>query len=399
MASVTACGGDEPAPTPPSPNPSPSLPEAPTLLARVEGDNLYVSFVGDDGYEMCYWFCPTMENKLYSFHRVGYRAATSASPSVDDIASDNGMTWLNLTTSDNIGPIALKGEPWVGGNHLVNGLRSADTQSVHILADNNALTASDGLVSCHHVTIDVVNHLYDPLSEVVDGKFSKVLLTETVHYVVTRNAIDVTVNHTFVNDASGIIETYYGMQSMFYKEDLIMTPHGPYNDFTPLADVERFTHVSYPHFNRFIEMRTENGWCQASHLLPEGIGDHRYVGGSNAFITTTYGKQYHVLVKYQSISGGMSYSWRGVYSWFRPIVNDDDVLVYSAVLDGVEAIYVDAKRPCSVTFALPARWAADGKKVVVAQADNGMTLNADNASQVRLSASGAGTAILKLAAR
>lgn len=401
MASSAACGGEEPSPTPsPSPSPLPVPDDAPTLLARVEGDNLYVSFVGDEGYELCYWFCPTMENKLFSFHRVGYRAATSALPSVEGIAKGSGMTMLNKTTSDNIGPIYMRNGGWIGGNHLVKNTRTARTKSVVIKADDVALTENQGAVKCHYVTVDVVNDILDPSSAITSqGTFSKTMFTENVNYKIVRNSIDVMVRHIFTQDVSNLVGTYYGMQSMFCDEDKIMTPHGPYNDFTDNKNVESFKYFDYPSFNRFIEMNSSQGWCQASHLLPEGVGDHRYVGNNEVFLSTTYGKNYHVLIRRMQVKSGTSYMWHGVYSWFRPLVNDADVLVYSAVLDGVEAVYVDAKRSCSTTFTLPARWVAAGKKVVVAQADNGMTLNVDNASQVRLTASGAGTAILKLASK
>ncbi len=290
----------------------------------------------------------------------------------------------------------MKDGPWVGGNHLVNEQHSADTQSVQINADGKPLSTSKTPVDCNRVTIDVVNHLYDPSSKVENGKFSKVLLTETVHYVVMRNAIDVTVNHTFADDASGMVSIYYGMQSMFYLEDKVMTPHGAYNDFTPIGQLSSFKLGDYRNFDRFVEMNSSLGWCQATHLLPEGIGDHRYVSTyHDIFITSTYGKHYHVLIRNLKVTGGTSYTWRGVYSWFRPLVNNADVLVYSAVKDGEEVIYVDAKRACNVTFSLPERWCGNGKKVSVAQADNGMVLNTDNARNVRLTASRAGTALLK----
>ena len=342
-----------------------------------------------------------MANKLFTFHRVGYRTTSRTVPNVSNINEKAGITWLNRTASDNIGPVEMRKGGWVGGNHLVNGTRTAVTKSVSIYCDGAKMTAASGEVKCNKVSIDVVNNLLDPSSSVTtEGTFSATMITEEVHYEIVRNAIEVTVSHTYSPGVDNKINTYYGMQSMFNGEDMIMTPHGPYNDFTPTSRIASFKFGDYPKFDRFIETNSSLGWCQAAHLLPEGIGDHRYVNPNHdIFVTSVYWKYYHVLIRSLDVTGGTSYSWRGVYSWFRPIVNDDDVLVYSAVLDGVEAIYVDAKRPCSVTFALPARWAADGKKVVVAQADNGITLNADNASQVRLSASGAGTAILKLAAR
>lgn len=401
MTSQAACGGMKPALAPAQ---SPSRSSVPknttTLLARVNGDNLCVSFVDEDGYEMCFWFCPTMDNKLFSFHRVGFRQA-GASPSVDGIVNGKNISWLNVTKSDNIGPLNMSKLGWIGGNHLVNETRTAVTRSVNIKADNNTLNDARGAVSCNSVTIDVVNDILNPSSAVTKaGTFGETLLLEKVHYRVVRNAIEVTVTHEFKPGVNNRVATYYGMQSMFYKEDKIMTPHGPYTDFIDHNKVEAFKLCDYPAFDRFIEMNSSVGWCQAAHLLREGIGDHRHLNSRhNVFVTSTYGKNYHVLIREMSVMGGTTYSWRGIYSWFRPLVNNGNVLVYSAVLDGEEAIFVDAKRSCNVTIALPARWAAASKKVVVAQADNGMALNVENAAKVRLNASRAGTAILKLAAK
>ena len=98
-------------------------------------------------------------------------------------------------------------------------------------------------------------------------------------------------------------------------------------------------------------------------------------------------------------NGDVVLSWDKISGvrFLRKKVEDGGRLGVLVVIqkDGEEVIYVDAKRACNVTFSLPERWCGDGKKVNVAQADNGMVLNTDNARNVRLTASRAGTALLK----
>lgn len=367
------------------------------LQMRVDGDNLYVAYVNEDGDEMCYWFRPTMDNELFTFHRVGYRRASGTMPNAANITETSGITWLNKTTSDNIGPLNMQKGGWVGGNHLDDGKRTAVTRSVKIFADGKEITASRGTTNCSKVTIDVVNAILDPTSAAgAGGLFTTTMLTEAVRYEVARNAIDVTVTHTFASGARNRIYGYYGMQSMFYMEDKVMTPHGKYNDFTPIGQIASFKLGDYPKFDRFIEMNSSTGWCQASHLLRDGIGDHRYVKDTNeVFVTSTYGKNYHMLIRGLNATGGTSYSWHGVYSWFRPRENNANVLVYSSVLNGEGVLYVDVKRACDVTFPLPSHWQKRGKAVKVLQADDGIGIHIEKASRVHVSAARSGTAILE----
>ncbi len=367
-----------------------------SLQACVKGDNLYVAFADNNGYEICYWFCPTMANKLFTFHSVGYRKTKAFSPSVEGIATDSKMTWLNSATSDNIGAIYMKKGGWLGGNHLVDNIRTAVTKSVKIMADDYALTESNGRVNCHQVTVVVENDILDPSSAVTaSGTYSKKMLTETVHYKITENTIEVTLYHSFAKGVANTINRYYGMQSMFRGEDKIMTPRGPYTDFTIKDKVNSFNNTYYPKFDRFIEMNSANGWCQASHLLADGIGDHRYVGNKNNFITTEYNKNYHVLIMNMPVNEGTSYMWRGVYSWFRPLVNNKKVLVYASVLNGKKVLYIDAKRACNTTFTLPENWVGKGKKVQIAKTDKGLKLSVDSRSRVRVTATQAASGILE----
>ena len=373
-----------------------SFEKSTSLQACVKGNNLYVAFADNNGYEVCYWFCPTMANKLFTFHRVGYRKTKASSPSVEGIATDSKMTWLNSTNSDNIGAIYMKKGGWLGGNHLVNDIRTAVTTNVTIMADNYALTENKGSVNCNQVTVVVENDILDPSSTVTaSGTFSKKMISETVHYKITQNTIEVTLYHSFAKGVTNTINRYYGMQSMFSNEDKIMTPNGPYTDFTNKNKVKSFNYKYYPKFDRFIEMNSTNGWCQASHLLSDGVGDHRYVGNNNNFITTKYNKNYHVLIMNLPVKEGTSYMWHGVYSWFRPLVNNKNILVYASMLNGKRVLYVDAKHACNTTFTLPSNWAGKGKKVKIAKTDKGLKLSIDSRSRVKVTATQAASGILE----
>ena len=98
------------------------------------------------------------------------------------------------------------------------------------------------------------------------GQSVETFATETMTYIVAGNSIDVTGEHAFSCTTPQTIDRYYGMQSMFIGETEVLTPGGKYSTWTPIASVDRFTHMSAPNFNTFIE-HSANGYQQPGWSL------------------------------------------------------------------------------------------------------------------------------------
>lgn len=244
-----------------------------------------------------------MANELYTFSSVRL----------------NGKE-LNHTESDNIGPFGLDGRGWSGGNHLNDGRRSAYTEKVTIMLDNE-LIERDTTLTGDILVIYVRNCLLDPADS--KNRFA----TENIGYVVSGNSIDVTARHDFLNRTPMTVERYYGMQSMFLNEKEILTPGGKYRTWTAVTPANTghelsFTKAEAPNFCTFIE-RSDNGY-QAAYMTCEGIGDRHLVRDDDiVFIGNSWTKNYHKIIGLQPVKYGDSTYWRGIYSWFDAPVSDN----------------------------------------------------------------------------
>ncbi len=81
----------------------------PPMCAMLNGHDLYIASNDGNGTEMCIHFSYCMKNDLYTFARVGARNVSRTTSDPSGIASGTKITWLNVTTSDNIGPVGVKG--------------------------------------------------------------------------------------------------------------------------------------------------------------------------------------------------------------------------------------------------------------------------------------------------
>ena len=91
----------------------------PIMSAYLKNSRLQVACNTGEGIEMCFCFQPCMQNKLMTFSHVGVRAVDRATCDPLSLFRDSNMEWLNISTSDNIGPVGVKGySNFVGGNHL-----------------------------------------------------------------------------------------------------------------------------------------------------------------------------------------------------------------------------------------------------------------------------------------
>ncbi|MBO7609350.1 MAG: hypothetical protein J6S96_04020 [Muribaculaceae bacterium] len=328
------------------------------MNVRYDGSSLLIASNDGNGTEMCYWFKRCMNNELFTFYRVGYRMVNHrTTSSAAAITNDKSIVWLNKTESDNIGPVSIDGyADFVGGNHLwkkpdSNGSKGkGENTTVKTATCDNVFISIDGQpisqgcnTSCRIVKIEVFNTIYDPLIEPKKNDYilSSPLISEQVEYFIVGNSIDVRLTHVYAKDLK--VRCYYGMQSMFVDETKLFTPNGKFSSGITPSDNLKFNKSQYPLFNRFIEFNT-NGWCQSSWIENSGLGQHLYLSDNSVIFTRGTGKSYHVLINNKNLMANTTYQWHGVYTWAKPLVYDNSLIVYTGYIDGREAIYVDVRK-------------------------------------------------------
>lgn len=363
-----------------------------------DGENLYIAYL-EGAMETVYWFRKCMANNLFTFYRVGYRTVDRDYPDTAGINLESGIIYYNKTSSDNIGPLSMKNGDWTGGNHKYNNgtVLTAENESHLCYADGKMLNAGDKLY-CDCVKVEVVNKLYDPAIAPSEGDtiLSTLLATETVLYSVKKNTIEVSLREAFA-ETSNKVSIYYGMQSFFLNEDYIMTANGGWTNWEPSSNNVDFTKTNYPNINRFIEKNSASQTYQATFLYRQKLGDHHL---TDWVFRRQGGKCYHCLM-HNGLTGidvsEKSFSWSGGYTFFHtPLLDDDDVLAYAGVVNGKDAIFINAKRACSINISLPV--SLQNRKINVIEIDNNITTanSFTDIDGVSVDAAGVGSLIFTL---
>lgn len=367
------------------------------MFVKRMGGDLYVSAKMDAATDITYWFKRCMFNELYTFCRVGMTGSREAKPTTSPEAIPEVI--LNTAYSDNIGPFAVAGHGWCGGNHkyLEQSARTACNESYAIIVDGRRLEG-DCEVWASSVVIEVENVILDPSRPYLnaDGhdELRDTLCRESVTYRIYRNNIEVAASHHFCNREPATIAIYYGMQSMFEGETHTFTAGGAYNGWTEQAEVSSFTKGEYPRFRRFIEKNPTA--YQSAFLLPDGLGSHGELADGNVvFIGNSHGKSYHKLVADMQVDDGDKTCWRGVYTWFAsPIADDAELLCYEGVVDGSSAIFIDCTQACERTLRLPSHLGTRHYEITGQHGD--MRVSACGNGHLNISANDAGGCILRL---
>jgi hypothetical protein len=366
-----------------------------------DGESLYIAYLKGTT-EYTYWFKKCMANNLYTFYRVGYRTVSRNYADTTGIGSGAGITYLNETGSDNIGPLGFVTGGLVGGNHLWNNdtelrVKTAETNSFTIYVKGVQLAAGDKVYT-DKVTVKVVNTLYNPSETPTAGQtiLTTPASTETVLYEVCKNNIFVSVNQHLVANNNNVLSRYYGMQSMFDTQYYI-TPRGQFVDWTAAANAS-FKKQDYPNLNRFIEKNADG--YQSAYLIPNKAGAHGLLGENQPIWNYAGTKAYHHIFApgdFQEATPGLSFTWSGVYTFFKEaIIDNSDALVYEGLINGKPAVFVNAKQACSINIALPEIYA----NMAIVEVERDTTITTDNefvdVDGVSIVATGAGSFIFAI---
>lgn len=372
--------------------------DRPQLAVLLNGDNLLVANNDGLGSELCFSFKPCMQNKLMTFSHVGVREVERTTGQPADIFRDSNMKWLNVATSDNIGPVGVKGySNFVGGNHLWHSsdstgqkgtgpkteVMTAKCDSFAIYADGKRLLSNQS-TSCRKVTVEVWNTLFDPLIDPAEGatSLSSPLIIEHATYTLEDNSIAVVLEHQYLK--SFTVSRYYGMQSMFVGENVILTPNGPYIKWISQGSIKNFSKKKFPWFSHFAE-RAPGGWCQTTWLMDDDLGAHGCLQDDSPIFSRASNKCYHVLMDNWPVEAGESHRWQGVYVWSRPLIDDDFLTITKGVFHGRTLLIVDAKQAGTCTIDRPTWWTEFYRSVTshnldFVVTDNLITITADKAT-------------------
>lgn len=323
-------------------------------VAKVIGENLYIGAKYDKFNDILITFRKCMFNNLMTFAKIGLAENNNTYP----LYNPERDTYenLNVTSSDNIGPIAVSGNGWCGGNHSYaeqNSVKTAETISYEFYADGIKLDDGD-IALADTVTVIVKNRIYNPTVHPEEGAdiLSEELCIEDVIYKIENGNIFVSLSQSYTNNVPVTIENYYGMQSMCDFENAIMTPGGMYSDFTDEASVGRFYKSDYPDFRRFIERKENKLRYQSTYLLPFEAGKHDYLNSEDFMFTRSYGKSYHHLLSNDQAKAGDVVEWAGLYTWFAALQDDEYILAYKGKMNGKIYLFIDAKKAISETYIL-----------------------------------------------
>lgn len=335
---------------------------ADSQVVKMVGENLYIGVKYDATNDLLIQFCKSMFNELMTFYRVGLSPNDGLLPAKD--VDRSPTTVINLTDSDNIGPINLTTGSWTGGNHsyLNQGeFKTANTVSFEFFADGIKLKDGD-LVRCKRVEVRVKNKIKDTGKPTKDGGGNVTGLDvdfcdEDVVYTVEKGCISVVLSHKYLEGTATGISTYYGMQSVFIGETQVLTANGAYKNFTAKASVVNFNKVDFPNFNRFVEKNTANNTYQTAYLINGyGIGNHSKILPSDFIFVYASDKCYHRLLANQTVQSPQINSWSGMYSWNKPLQDDANLLVTTGTINGKDYIFIDAKTAFNGYVSLPSQY-------------------------------------------
>ncbi len=347
-------------------------------------------------YDIIIRFAKVLKNNIYSIDKV-FLAANS-DEQLSTYIDANKHTLCKQKNTDIIGPIMVKrpisGDSWVGGNHLYlnqeSGIKSAATNSFSIYADGTLV--EQGAVYADVVTIDVENTIFDPDVAPLNGEriLSSPLIAENISYSISGGEILVNVEHCYLKDVH--VGVYYGMQSAF-KGTKFITTQGGYYDWEKNPedkDILNIKKADVPNFNRFSQRSSNNIYYQNSILLPCGLGTHDYINDSSNIFINSGKKAYHVLIDDKKIAKGTMLSWKGIYNWRKPIVDDEYNYIYEYYNDGRKYISVTAKKPYE-SISIPAPEGSKDGIFHTTESDDNISIDNTIANIVKLSAKGKGS--------
>lgn len=316
-----------------------------TSIVKVENGKLYVSSKYSKTYDCNILFQKCMFNNLMTFYDVSLINNISNYPSVE--VGDKTKFSMNIAYSDNIGPILIKDNSWIGGNHSFkedSKTKTAKTIDYSFYANGKELNDGD-YCAASNIKVKVTNNIFNPI------ELDSVLCIEEVEYNIVGSNIDVSVEHRYINKNPITVATYYGMQSMANGDEMFI-PQTIISDFVKKGNctIEK---SDANKANCLIQRATNKMWYESAFLYPNiGIGNHSSLSDNDPIILQSGTKMYHVLLKNIDINNN-KYNWAGIYSWYKPLLNNEDILSYFVQSMDETFLFVFLKKNGNFVLNLP----------------------------------------------
>lgn len=334
------------------------------ILSRYEGDTDY-DIIQEWDYDL-----QQSLDLIYTFSNIYLRkreGINKKKQSVVEIMSQSSDCILatRLNRYDDYSGRLEKDNTYSSGNHCMEYkgdlYKTGETKNVSIYADGRIITLNqEGRANTIEIIVNSVAYnpfvLYDSLEEDKSTPNYTPLFSETIVYKVHRGTIHCSVDRCFMAKAN--VETYGGFASMSVDLKYAYFPCGHTMDnagedgFGELVrniglTNEECNKVDYPYFNHFIKRNPEKSIYECVYLHPTGIGDHSEIPDNYSMywvyngVGQTWKKVYHRITYQKQFMPGDHQCIACDYSWFTPIVDSSDYIVF--YMDSV--LFVDIKKP------------------------------------------------------
>ncbi len=221
---------------------------------------------------------------------------------------------------------------WIGGSHLANGNKTAQTVGFKVFVDGLELLEG-AKVYGRDVHIFSENELYDH-DDAELGTYTPVI-REMIDFNCVNGTLNVKVDHSYL--ATTVVSNYYGLQTdgQPYFENVYMGNSEDGGNRLWGSEHSSGAKSVYGEANVFCQAKTDGSQIQTMWLdTSYGLGSERNanINIDTDYMFTTTIKGYFRLLRSKTYYAGFSTSWRGGYAWYkRPSGGSTNVLYQNTI--------------------------------------------------------------------
>lgn len=279
-------------------------------------DKLYILAHYYEGQRLKIIFEKCMLNELMTFSKV--EIINSVGTVTKEEFLKTGSVIIDAFT-DYIGPYRVD-QAFVGGNHLIDGFKTASTSYYDFLIDGESII-SDSIVKSDNIDVRVTNLIFDP--HFVSDPNPATDIIEQVLYSIVSGKIEITLNASIQRDGL-TMQSYYGAQSVSINLPKLYVAHSSF----PNGVLSNFTNntsygsiASFPNIEKMIWTANDNSDCMAVWIDRDfGLGKTvaAYNDTDNSFVQTSNNKAYFYLIGQEQVFNSDDVlSWHGGYNCFK----------------------------------------------------------------------------------
>lgn len=278
-------------------------------------DELYILAYYSTNKRLKITFKKCMVNELMTFSKI--EVINSVGIVTKDEFLKTGSVIVDAFT-DYIGPYRVD-LAFVGGNHLVDGFKTATTSYYDFLINGETIV-NDKIIKSNKIDVRVTNLIFDP--HFVSNPSPPTDIIEQVMYTIVDGKIEISLNSTIQRNGL-TMQSYYGPQSVNINLPKLYVAHSSFPNGI-LSNFQNNTSYgsinSYPNIEKMIWTSNDNVDCMAVWIDRDyGLGKtvSLYNNTANSFVQTSNNKAYFYLIgEEQVFNSGNIISWHGGYNCF-----------------------------------------------------------------------------------